>query len=110
MEAGRKFKTPLSTATLDRLRETVVASGPTLCANCDGRCERAAGSGLALKDIQRFVMYYECKGDAGARDLYRGLAAVRRDPAGADLEAASRACLCNLDFAQVVRKAERYFA
>ena len=64
---------------------------------------------LALGDISRYVSYYEQEGDLGAGELYRKLAKEQRRGAGANLDAASKACLCNLDFASVLDKAERYF-
>jgi aryl-alcohol dehydrogenase-like predicted oxidoreductase len=110
-QAARSYKTPLALAYVQLLRETALACRPSMCPNCDGRCARAAGAEhLPLNDLARFVTYYEREGDLSARELYQALAEEHRLAKGADLEAAQHACLCNLDFAAIVKKAERYFA
>ena len=40
---GADFQ-PLTKAEIDRLRDACIAAGPTMCASCDGRCSRAAGT------------------------------------------------------------------
>jgi len=109
-EAARSYQKPLDIATRERLRDLALASRPSMCPNCDGRCERAAGKALALNDIARYVTYYERDGNIEARQWYQALAAELRDARGADLAAAHHACLCHLDFASILRKAEEYFA
>src|SRR5208282_4710905 len=42
-DAARKF-TPLKEADIHALRDAVLAAGPMMCADCDGRCGRAAGT------------------------------------------------------------------
>ena len=108
--AARKYKGPLKTAQIERLRELALAHDPSMCPNCDGRCQLAAGRTLALNDIARYVTYYERDGNLEARDFYRQLPEQLRQIAGADLDAARHACLCHLDFAKIMKKAEEYFA
>ena len=43
VDAARRFE-PLKQAELDELRGAVLAAGPTLCPNCDGRCSLAGGT------------------------------------------------------------------
>jgi aryl-alcohol dehydrogenase-like predicted oxidoreductase len=106
-EAARRFE-PLTTAQVHQLRDACLAAGPTLCADCDGRCARAAGTDAALGDLTRFLTYHEHHGYRGeARRLYRALADAQRDWSGADLEAARAACPNRLDFARLLPEADR---
>ena len=42
-DAARRFE-PLKQAEIDQLRDAVLAAGPMMCADCDGRCGLAAGT------------------------------------------------------------------
>jgi aryl-alcohol dehydrogenase-like predicted oxidoreductase len=105
--AARTFR-PMTRAQIDRLRDACVAAGPTLCANCDGRCSRAAGTTAELGNLTRFLTYHEHHGyRAEARRLYGELAEAARDWKGADLEAARAACPNHLDFAALLPRADQ---
>lgn len=107
-DAARRYQ-PLGSADVSRLRDVVVEHGPTLCADCDGRCARAAGTTAALGDLTRFLTYHEHHGDrAEARRLYAALSAEARDWSGADLEAARAACPNRLDFARLLPEVDRH--
>jgi predicted aldo/keto reductase-like oxidoreductase len=110
VEAARLYKKPLDPAPLASLKQVAQACGASICPNCDGRCARAAGVDLAFADIARYVNYYERDGRLDSRDLYQQLQVARRWAAEADLAAAQEACFCRLNFAEILRKAERYFA
>jgi uncharacterized protein len=98
---------PLKTTEINRLRDACIAAGPTMCASCDGRCSRAAGTSAELGNLTRFLTYHEHHGyRAEARRLYAGLADAARDWQGADLEAARQACTNLLDFAKLLPKAD----
>jgi aryl-alcohol dehydrogenase-like predicted oxidoreductase len=104
--AARRFQ-PMKKAGLDRLRAACIAAGPTLCASCDGRCSRAAGTVAELGNLTRFLTYHDHNGyRAEARRLYAALGEVARDWQGADLEAARQACPNQLDFAKLLPRAE----
>ncbi len=106
-DAARRFE-PLKQAELDELRAAVLAAGPTLCPNCDGRCSAAAGTKASLCDLTRFYTYHEDHGMRGhARDCYAGLTAEQRDWAGADLDAAREACHHKIDFATILPETDR---
>jgi len=106
-DAARRFE-PLKQAELDELRGAVLAAGPTLCPNCDGRCSEAAGTRASLCDLTRFYTYHEDHGmRRHARDCYQGLSAERRDWSGADLEAARQACHHKIDFARLLPEVDR---
>ena len=109
-DAARRFE-PLKTAEIHQLRDAALAHGPTLCADCDGRCSVAAGTKAELGNLTRFLTYHEHHGDrAEARRQYAALAAEARDWSGADLEAARAACPNRLDFARLLPEVDRHLA
>jgi hypothetical protein len=105
-DAARTFQ-PMTRAEIERLRDACLAAGPTFCADCDGRCSRAAGTEADLGNLTRFLTYHDHHGHrAEARRLYAELPALARDWADADLEAAREACPNKLDFARLLRRAD----
>jgi aryl-alcohol dehydrogenase-like predicted oxidoreductase len=104
--AARVFK-PLTTSAIHRLRDACIAAGPTMCASCDGRCSRAAGTTAELGNLTRFLTYHDHHGyRTEARRLYAELGDAARDWHGADLEAARQACPNQLNFAKLLPRAE----
>ncbi len=76
-EAARTF-VPMKQAEIDRLRDACIAAGPTLCASCDGRCSRAAGTTAELGNLTRFLTYHDHHGyRREARRLYAELTETR---------------------------------
>ncbi len=109
-DAARRFE-PLKVAEIHQLRDAALAHGPTLCADCDGRCSIAAGTRAELGNLTRFLTYHEFHGDrVEARHQYAALDPEARDWAGADLEAAQNACPNRLDFARLLPEVERHLA
>ena len=108
--AAQKFE-PLKQAEIEQLRDACLAAGPTLCADCDGRCARAGGTVAALGDLTRFLTYHEHHGyRAEARRQYAALDPAARDWRDADLEAARAACPNHLDFARLLPEVDRHLA
>ena len=66
--------------------------------------------GYAFYDVARFVCYYEQDGNLEARDYYRQLAAADRDARTLDLAAVRDGCQYRVDYPEIARRAERYFA
>lgn len=109
-DAARRFE-PLKEAEIHQLRDALLAHGPTLCADCDGRCAVAAGTQAELGDLTRFLTYFEHHGDrAEARRQYAALPPEARDWSSADLEAARAACPNGLDFATLLRRVDQHLA
>ena len=109
-DAARKYE-PLKTAEILQLRDAALAFGPTLCADCDGRCSLAAGTKAELGNLTRFLTYHEHHGiRAEARRQYAAMDPAARDWSGADLEAARKACPNGLDFAALLPEVERHLA
>src|SRR3954452_19189885 len=91
-EAARRFE-PMKRSEIDELHAAVLDAGPIMCAACDGRCQRAAGTDARLGDLTRFLTYHEHHGARRhARDAYAKLTDRERDWRGADLDAARAAC------------------
>src|SRR5271157_2750702 len=106
-DAARKF-TPLKEADIHALRDAVLAAGPMMCADCDGRCGRAAGTNARLGDLTRFLTYHEHHGSRQqAREGYAELTEEERNWRDADLVAAREACPSKLDFAQLLPEVDR---
>jgi predicted aldo/keto reductase-like oxidoreductase len=109
-DAAVRFE-PLKTAEIFQLRDAALAHGPTLCADCDGRCSIAAGTKAELGDLTRYLTYYEHHGlRADARRQYAELPPEARDWSGADLEAAREACPNKLNFAKLLPEVDRRLA
>jgi aryl-alcohol dehydrogenase-like predicted oxidoreductase len=109
-DAARRYE-PLSTAQIHELRDAALAFGPTLCADCDGRCSIAAGTKAELGNLTRFLTYHEHHGiRTEARRQYAQLSAEARDWTGADLEAARAACPNKLDFAALLPDVDKHLA
>ena len=76
----------MKAADLRLLRDAALAHGPTLCADCDGRCSAAAGTTAELGNLTRFLTYHEHHGlRTEARRCYAELSAEARDWSDADL-------------------------
>ncbi len=109
-EAARQFA-PLKAAEIRGLRDAFIASGPTLCGDCDGRCALAGGTGAALGDLTRFLTYHERHGHRSeARKFYAELPDSARDWKNADLAAAQAACPNHLNFADLLPRVDRDLA
>ena len=109
-DAVRRFE-PLKTAEISELRDAVLASNPTMCPGCDGRCSLAGGTKARLGDLARVFTYYDSHGMPGlARESYAELAEEERDWKNADLTAAREACHHKLDFSALLPKVDRLFS
>ena len=107
VDAARRFE-PLKQAEMRELHEALLAAGPTMCPNCDGRCSLAAGTDAKLGDLARFYTYHEDHGiRSHARECYSELAHRERNWQGADLAAARQACHNKLDFARILPEVDR---
>jgi uncharacterized protein len=109
-EAARRFE-PLKTAEIEQLRDASIAHGQMMCADCDGRCARAAGTEAELGNLTRFLTYHQQHGlRSEARRQYAALPPEARDWSGADLEAAQRTCPNRLNFARLLPLVEKHLA
>jgi predicted aldo/keto reductase-like oxidoreductase len=110
IDAARRFE-PVKAADIRQLRDVLIAAGPMMCADCEGRCSIAAGTKAELGNLTRFLTYHQHHGDrAEARRQYARLSPEARDWTGADLEAARLACPNRLDFASLLPEVNRHLA
>ena len=106
-DAARRYE-PWKTTEIEQLRDAALAFGPTMCADCDGRCSTAAGTKAELGNLTRFLTYHEHHGiRAEARKQYAKLNAEGRDWSDADLAAAQAACPNKLNFAELLPEVDR---
>jgi uncharacterized protein len=106
-DAARRFE-PMKQSEINELHAALLDAGPIMCAACDGRCQRAAGTDARLGDLTRFLTYHEHHGARRhARDAYAKLTDEERNWHGADLDAARAACPTKLDFAQLLPEVDR---
>ena len=108
--AVRGYKGPLKIAQMELLRETLMASRRAMCPGCPSCNKHGAELDFAISDISRYVMYYEQDGDLRAREMYHQLPAAHRDASDVDLAALRDACRFKVDYPEIIRRAERYFA
>ncbi len=108
--ACKTFK-PLSAGELAAVQDMIRSSRRTYCVACDGSCRRAGHTRADLNTMARYVSYAEQDGRVHeARELLAAMSPAARDLTGADLDAASRACKCRLDFTAISRRAEELLA
>ena len=108
--AARRYQTPLKTAQINLLHETVLAGRRTFCPGCPACHEAAGQTELAFQDIARLVTYYEQDGWLEAREQYQALPLTARKTSGHNLDALRKQCAFGIDYPEIVKRAERYFA
>lgn len=110
IDALERFE-PVKAAMIEQLRDAALAHGPTLCADCDGRCSKAAGTKAELGVLTRYLTYYQHLGDRSvARQQFAELSDEARDWKDADLVAAREACPNKLNFSSLLPKVDEYLA
>jgi predicted aldo/keto reductase-like oxidoreductase len=106
-DAARRFE-PMNPSEIHGLRAAVLDAGPIMCAACDGRCARAAGTNARLGDLTRFLTYHQHHGACRwAREAYAQLTQEERNWHGAGLDSARATCPSGLDFAQLLPEVDR---
>jgi aryl-alcohol dehydrogenase-like predicted oxidoreductase len=110
IDAALRYE-PVKAADILRLRDVLIAAGPMMCADCDGRCSIAAGTTAELGNLTRYLTYHQHHGDrAEARRQFARLSPDARNWHDADLEAARQACPSKLDFARLLPEVDRHLA
>jgi hypothetical protein len=106
--AAKSFNKPINVK--KTLGELATLSTAPMCPGCPSCESWAHKTEYAFQDVSRYVMYYEDDGNWEARDFYRNLSPVERSHAGVNLARISEDCTYNIDYAEIARRAERYFA
>ena len=81
-----------------------------MCPGCASCLAHADKYGTDLKSISRFVAYYEQDGTREAAELYQSLHPAERNVVGIDLEAMHKGCDYHVNYPEIVKRANRYFA
>lgn len=108
--AARMYNDPISPDARNALTEIAAMTTAPMCPGCSKCNDWAKKTEYAFQDISRYVNYYEEDGNFEARDYFHGLNAVERNSAGVDLAQISHDCQFNIDYAEIARRAEKYFA
>jgi len=104
--AARNFK-PIDEEGANAVIRLYEQHARAFCNGCDGSCQRAGKTKASLCDMTRALSYYEEDGLRNeGRQLFASLTPEQRDWHGADLAAASAACVSKLDFASLLKRAE----
>lgn len=91
-----------------QLNRLAAITAPYYCLGCNQNCESRVEGNLRIADTLRYLMYYDSYGDRDeARHLYQQLSRDERDPSGADLSAAEKACPQGIKIAQRLDEAKR---
>jgi len=97
---------PLTEEEAAALRSYARATDHLYCRGCDHLCGGACGQKVAVSDVLRCLMYHDYYGQPErARAAFAVLPAAARDLAGADWEAAARACPHGLPLARWMARA-----
>lgn len=109
-EAARLYEKPLQAQHKQLLHETILAHSPVLCPGCPSCIAFSEKHGVDLKSISRYVAYYEQDGTTDAARLYQALHPDERNVDGIDLEAMRMQCDYHVNYPEIVKRAQRYFA
>ncbi|MEX0323951.1 MAG: aldo/keto reductase [Puniceicoccaceae bacterium] len=107
-EAARSFDKPIDVK--KTLGELASLTDSTMCPGCPSCAAWARKTEYAFQDVSRYVMYYEHDGNREARDYFRSLSQAERSHAGVNLAQISEDCSYNIDYAEIARRSEKYFA
>jgi len=108
--AARLYKNPLPAEQIKALEAVASIMPASMCPGCPSCLEHAKSTQFAFNDISRYVTYYEQDGNFEARDLYQRIPTDLRNVDKVDLAALRDACQYKVDYPEIVRRAERYFA
>ncbi len=108
-EGARLYKKPLLAEHKAILRDVMLAHEPALCPGCPSCKSFAETHGVDLKSISRYVAYYEQDGSREAKRYYQSLLSKDRDLNPLDLVALQAGCEYNVNYADIVRRANYYF-
>ncbi len=100
-------QTKLSAESLDSLDRYAAETCSSYCAGCAHLCESALDQGVPIREVMRFLMYFNSYGDCDrARSLYAGLPLkARQHMLELDYTAAEARCPQKLQIGRLMREA-----
>lgn len=108
--AAKQFANPISPDSRKALTEIAALSTVPMCPGCPNCNAIATKTDYAFMDVARYVTYYEQDGNAEARDYFRKLSATERNPQNVDLGLLRDKCRYHVDYPEIAKRAEMYFA
>jgi predicted aldo/keto reductase-like oxidoreductase len=108
-QAARLFKGALPGAQREALQQVAMRMPVPMCPGCPGCEQWAHRTEYAFQDISRYLTYYEQDGRSEAGDFYQQLDAAQKY-ADVDLSAIRQDCQFKVDYPEIARRAEQYFA
>lgn len=108
-QAARLFKEALPGAQREALQAVAMQLPVPMCPGCPGCEQWAHRTNYAFQDISRYLAYYEQDGRGEAVDFYKELDAAQKY-ADVDLTAIREDCQFKVDYPEIARRAEQYFA
>lgn len=108
--AARAFKNPISDETRKALTEVASLTNSSMCPGCPSCNEWAKKTDYAFQDISRYVTYYEDDGNCEARDYFQRLSPAQRNVGNLDLARVRDECRYNIDYPEIAKRSEKYFA
>ena len=108
--AARTFTDPITPGTREALGQIAGLTSAPMCPGCPSCNAWAEKTQYAFQDISRYVNYYESDGDTDARNYFRELSELERGLDGIDLTRVRDDCLYEVDYPEIARRSEIYFA
>jgi len=108
--AARTFTDPITPGTKEALGQIAGLTSAPMCPGCPSCNAWAEKTQYAFQDISRYVNYYESDGDTDARNYFRELSELERRLDGIDLTRVRDDCLYGVDYPEIARRSEIYFA
>ena len=108
--AARSFSDPVSPEMRQNLGEIASLATSPMCPGCPSCDAFAKKTEYAFQDISRYVMYYEEASDLEARNYYHHLSDAQKNAGGVNLAQLRDSCKYNVDYPEIARRSEAYFA
>jgi aryl-alcohol dehydrogenase-like predicted oxidoreductase len=108
--AALAYAKPVDQMMRDTLGEIAYMSKVPMCPGCSSCDEWARKTEYAFQDVSRYVTYYERDGNVEARDYFASLNPHERKHAGLDLAKVRDGCRYGVDYPEIAKRSEHYFA
>lgn len=108
--AALAYAKPVDQQIRETLGEIAHMTKAPMCPGCPSCNDWAGKTEYAFQDISRYVTYYERDGEIEARNYFANLGAGEKRHDGLDLTRLRDDCAYNVDYPEIARRSERYFA
>jgi aryl-alcohol dehydrogenase-like predicted oxidoreductase len=108
--ACQSYTKPIEQQIRDTLGEIAHMSKVPMCPGCPSCDSWSHRTDYAFQDISRYVTYYERDGRTEAREFFGKLGDSERTHAGLNLAQMRDECQFKVDYPEIARRSEQYFA